>query len=67
MSDVYTYCIDEEGNSLGTIPGHQYIPVRVGMKMTFHGNHGEFHVVDWSYRHGHPDENPGLTIILRKQ
>lgn len=62
-----TYYVDEDGNSLGSDIGLLLISLREGMKITIHGHHEEFSVINWSYHKGHPDENAGLTIILNKK
>lgn len=61
-----TYYCDEDGNRLGSDVGLLPISLRENMKITIHGYSGEFLVVNWSYHKGHPDEDAGLKIILRK-
>lgn len=64
----FTYFKLEDGSPLGNVDGIIPIPLYQGMTITIHGHEGEFfEVVDWNYHHGHPDENTGLRIILRKK
>lgn len=67
MSEKWTFFYSEDGKQLvEKAEGILSIPLRQGMVMTIHGYPGkEFEVIDWNYHHGHPDEDPGLRIILR--
>ena len=67
MPSEGTYFLDEEGKSLGSADGVVPIPLYKGMVITIHGHDGTFEVVDWTYHHGHPDEQAGLHIILKKR
>jgi hypothetical protein len=40
------------------------IPLFKGMIISIHGYEKDFVVENWTYHHGHPDENAGLTIYL---
>lgn len=62
--NLVTKFIDQKGEILGDIPGLLSIPLYKGMQVTIHGLSQPFTVVDWSYHHGHPDEDAGLKIIL---
>ena len=55
-----------EGERLGSDVDLWPIPLREDMEITIHGHDGVFKVKDWSYHHGHPDEEWGLKIILRR-
>ena len=61
-----TYFKDEKGKTLGDADGVIPIPLYKGMQITIHGHDGIFKVLDWNYHHGHPDEQAGLRIILKK-
>lgn len=64
--NMTTRFIDEEsGNELANNVGLLPISLFKGMVMTIHGHSRPFEVLDWSYTHGHPDENAGLRIILK--
>ena len=65
MPNLGTYFYDTEGNRLASDNGLLPIPLFKDMRITIHGYDGEFHVVDWSYHHGHPDEEAGLRIVVR--
>ena len=65
MTNVGTYFYDTEGNRLAIEDGILPIPLFKGMKITFSGNLSEFHVVEWSFYHGHRLEEGGLRILLR--
>jgi hypothetical protein len=65
MTNVGTYFYDTEGNRLAIEDGILPIPLFKGMKITFSGNSSEFHVVEWSFHHGHRLEEGGLRILLR--
>lgn len=66
MSQAGTFFLDEDGNILGNYHGIIPIPLYKGMVITIHGHNAKFEVVDWNYHHGHPDEQAGLHIILKK-
>lgn len=59
---TYFYHID--GHKLGD--DNEVIPVTLykGMVITIHGHDEAFEVVEWSYHHGHGDEEAGLQIRL---
>lgn len=61
-----TYFFDEEGKRLGSDDGVVPIPLYKGMRITIHGYDDIFEVADWNYHHGHPDEQAGLRIILKR-
>jgi hypothetical protein len=61
-----TYFYDEDGKRLGSHDGVIPIPLYKGMEITIHGYDGIFKVIDWNYHHGHPDEEAGLRIMLKK-
>jgi hypothetical protein len=56
---------DWEGQRLGSSDIWP-IPLYKGMEVTIHGHDGIFEVMDWNYHHGHPDEEWGLRIILKR-
>jgi hypothetical protein len=56
---------DINGQHLGDYPELLPIPLRQGMRITIHGHPQPFTVVDWKFHHGHPDENTGITVILK--
>ena len=60
-----TYFKDHLGTSLGSADGVLPIPLVKGMPITIEGYQDEFHVVGWSYHHGHDADEDGLRIILR--
>jgi len=62
-----TFFRTEDGKSVGNAEGVLPIPLYKGMTITIHGHIGEYQVVDWNYHHGHPDEDSGLRVILRKR
>jgi hypothetical protein len=64
--DLVTRFFDIDGNQLGNAVGILPIPLCKGMTITIHGHSGSFSVVEWSYHHGHPDEDNGLTIVLKQ-
>jgi len=67
MEEPGLFFKDINGNRLGS--GDLWpIPLFKGMKITIHGHgmNGEHRVVDWSYHHGHPNEDWGLTVILEE-
>lgn len=62
-----TYFKSVDGKSLGDLEGILPITLYKGMTITIHGHEGEFVVVDWNYHRGHPAEESGLRIVLRKK
>ena len=64
MGNYATYFMDKSGQQLGEAPEILPIPLREGMAITIHSHPHPFKVLDWKFHHGHPDEKPGLTIIL---
>ncbi len=61
-----TYFYDIEGKRLGSDVILLPIQLYKGMHFTIHSYEGTvFEVVDWSYHHGHPDEEAGLKIFLK--
>ena len=59
-----TYFVHVNGDKLGSASGLLPISLYKKMQITIHGQKEKFSVVDWSFHHGHADENSGLTIIL---
>lgn len=67
INELYkTYFYDGEENLLCDYPGILPIPLYKNMKITIHSHAGDFSVVEWEFHHGHPDEESGLRIILKK-
>ncbi|MBX9612085.1 MAG: hypothetical protein K2X51_10745 [Burkholderiales bacterium] len=62
--NLVTKFIDQNGDVLGDAPGLLPISFYKGMQIIIHGHPQAFTVVDWSYHHGHSDEDAGLKIIL---
>lgn len=54
-----------QGALLGEYSELLPIPLKEGMTITIHGHPQAFTVVDWTFHYGHPDEDAGLTIILK--
>ena len=61
-----TYFIDTNGEKLGDVSGVLSSTLYKGMKITIHGYSEEFTVVDWNYHYGHPDEQAGLRVVLKR-
>ncbi len=59
-----TRFVNRDGELLGDMPGLLAVTLYKGMQITIHGQQGIFKVAEWSFHHGHPDENVGLTIVL---
>ena len=59
MTNLGTYFYDTEGNRLASENGILPIPLFKDMIITFHGNSGEFHVVDWSFHRRAPPRRGG--------
>ncbi|MCB9763906.1 MAG: hypothetical protein H6739_29315 [Alphaproteobacteria bacterium] len=65
MDDVYwTRFYDTEGMKLGSLPGHFFIPLYKGMRITIHSSQDEYVVKRWEFHLGHADENAGLRVVL---
>ena len=56
---------DVDGTKLRASEEVMPIPLYKGMKLTIHGYHESYEVVDWNFHFGHPDEDAGLRIILK--
>jgi hypothetical protein len=62
-----TYFYLEDGQRLGSADSLLPITLYKGMIVTVHGHDGAFEVLEWSYHHGHPDEEWGLKIVLKQK
>ena len=60
------YDLDDKNKAIANSEGILPIPLYKGMKITIHGHHEEYQVDRWDFHFGHPDENAGLRIYLRK-
>lgn len=63
--DWYIYFYNEEGKQIASVD-YVSIPFYKGMVVTMHGIDGKYKVNDWRLHHGHPDEEPGLHVNLKK-
>ena len=59
-----TRFVNRTGELLGDLPRLLAVTLYKGMQITIHGQEGPFKVAEWSFHHGHQDENAGLTIVL---
>ncbi|WP_434112280.1 hypothetical protein [Methylocaldum sp. GT1TLB] len=67
MQSCATWFFDnDDGCLLAEAPDILSIPLREGMRITIHGQDGEFRVVGWDFHYGHRDEKGGLRIYLGK-
>ena len=67
-NEKVTIFYDMVNNKLGDDIGILPVTLFKGMIITMHGyDNKKFEVVDWSYHHGHPDEDAGLRIYLKEQ
>lgn len=64
MAKPGMFFYNTEGERLGS-GDLQPISLYKGMIITIHGRDETYVVDDWSYHHGHADEERGLKIILK--
>lgn len=66
MLDKGTYYYNEDGQKIASDDEVISITLYKGMVITIHGFEEAFEVVEWSYHHGHGDEEAGLQIMLAR-
>ncbi len=63
--DWYIYFYNEEGKQIAS-EDYVSIPLYEGMVVTIHGSNAKYAVDGWRLHIGHPDEEPGLHVNLRR-
>lgn len=64
--EQWTFFVNRDGGPIASMPGIFPGTLTVGMKFFIHsyGDDNPFAVEDWWYKLDHPDQKPGLYVVL---